>query len=86
MTATIQVPCPAGVYTPLSTGQTNVSFRAGLIYGGKMIIAASLPLPGATNFKTVSGGKEVALGSLAATDIVYWQPAKVDETIEVIRG
>ncbi|MDB5582857.1 MAG: hypothetical protein JWR80_8033 [Bradyrhizobium sp.] len=84
MVETVQIACPVGVYTALSTGQANVSFRPALIYGGRMIIATSQPIPGATNFVRVHDG-EVSLGSLGASDKVYWMP-DVAETIAVIRG
>jgi hypothetical protein len=86
MVATAQVSCLAGVYTALSSGQTNVSFKPSKIYGGKMVIATSLPAPNDTTFKTVNGGDKVEIGSLGASDKVYWMPGSVDETIEVIRG
>lgn len=86
MAATIQVPCSAGVYTALSSGQANVSFRSALIYGGKMVIATSQPAPNDTTFVDVAGSQPVNLGSLGASDRVYWMPGSVDETIKVIRG
>lgn len=85
MAETIHIDCLSTQYTALSAGHTNVSFKPARIYGGKMIIATSLPAANAANFKTVTSGKEVALGSLGATDNVYWMP-NFDETVEVIRG
>lgn len=82
---TIRIDCAASVYTALSTGQANVSFKPSLVYGGKMIIATSQPAANATTYRTITSG-EVAIGSLGASDKVYWMPGNVAETIEVIRG
>jgi hypothetical protein len=85
MAETIHIDCTAGVYTPLSAGHTNVSFKMPRIYGGRLAIAASLPSPSSVDFIPLPGSKEVALGSLDVLDNVYLMPDQ-DETIKVIRG
>lgn len=81
------ISCAAGAWTALSTaGQLNVSFRSARSMAGKMTIATSAPSVNATDFYPLDGYEKINLGSLGASDIVYYMAAVSDETIYVLRG
>jgi hypothetical protein len=80
-----KVDCPEGVYTALSSGQANVSFRPPLVYGGRMAWGTSLPDPATEDFEPIAGGEHVSLGSMTGVN-VYWKPNTAATAIKVMRG
>lgn len=89
MAETKAVSCAAGVYTALSTaGQTNVSFKTQRYKGGRVVVATSLPSPSTADFYPLDQYEKLPLGSLGASDVVYYMPesSTLAETIYVFRG
>lgn len=81
------VVCTAGAWTALNTaGQVNVSFRSARSMTGKIAIATSAPATNVADFYPLDGYEKLNLGSLGASDIVYYMAAVSDETIYVLRG
>lgn len=79
---TVAIACAADVYTALSSGATDVSFK-GSGGGGKFVIAAALPEPGETDFFPVDSREMIALGSLDGN--VYYMPNAGAATVYVVR-
>lgn len=87
MAETKSIDCPASVYTALSSaGQLNVSFKTLRYSGGRVVIATSLPSPTTVDFYPLDAYEKLPLGSLGASDIVYYMPDTSAETVKVLRG
>jgi len=88
-TETKRVTCPVTGYTALSAGQANVSFKSQRNSTGRLAIAASLPVAGTADYVSIDSDQWTTLGSLGASDNVYYRPdanQDGDVIIDVIRG
>lgn len=81
-----RINCPPGEYTQISTGQANVSFRSSLVYGGRVAFGATKPQANTTDYGDVQPGDRWEMGALGASDLLWYMPANVAETLVVVRG
>ena len=79
---TITIACAEGVYTALSSADTDVMFRSPP-GGGRFVLASSQPSAGETNFFPVQSNELISLSSLDAN--VYFMPNAGAVSVYVVR-